>query len=125
MIDIGWLVAQVLVGAVGAVARYLVTQFVPAGRVSWGLVTVNMVGSTIVGAAVGAFSVGILGWPQTATVLAFAAGFTTFSGVALAGAERANRGDITRGLIVVSGHVVVGALFTGLGYISAVAIVGA
>lgn len=125
MIDVGWLAVHVLLGSLGGAARFALMSVIPAGRWSWGLFTVNMAGSVVVGFAVGAFSIDALGWTQTASVLAFAAGFTTFSALTLAGAEWVDRGELRRGLGLVASQVVAGALLAALGYISAVAVVGA
>ena len=119
MIDYAWIAVQVLFGALGATARFGVMTIVKPGRWSWGLFTVNMGGSLLVGAAVGAFSVDAIGWNIAALVLAFAAGFTTFSTLTLTAAEWTERGELWRGLGLASIHVVLGSAIAGVGYISA------
>lgn len=116
MIDVPWIVACVVLGAVGAVTRYIVMTVIPAGRWSWGLFAVNMGGSALVGFAVGVFAVGALEWEPVSLALAFAAGFTTFSTLTLTAAELTERGQFVRGIGVTSVHVVVGATLAAVGY---------
>ncbi len=125
MIDYTWVAVQVLFGALGATARFSVMTFVRPGRWSWGLFTVNMGGSLFVGTAVGAFAAGAINWSVAAVVLAFAAGFTTFSTLTLTAAEWTERGELWRGLTLAAKHVLLGAVVAGVGYISAVALLGA
>lgn len=125
MIDYSWIAVQALCGALGATARWVVMTVVPSGTWSWGLFAVNMAGSAFVGAVVGAFSVGVVNWMVTSVVLAFAAGFTTFSALALAAAEMAERGGLVRGLAFALVHVVAGIVVAGAVYISAEALFGA
>ena len=125
MIDYTWVAVQVLFGALGATARFGVMAFVRPGRWSWGLFTVNMGGSLFVGTAVGAFAAGAINWSVAAVVLAFAAGFTTFSTLTLTAAEWTERGEMWRGLALAAKHVLLGAVIAGVGYISAVALLGA
>lgn len=125
MIDYAWVAVQVLFGALGATARFSVMAFVRPGRWSWGLFTVNMGGSLFVGTAVGAFAAGAINWSVAAAVLAFAAGFTTFSTLTLTAAEWTEGGELWRGLTLAAKHVLLGAVVAGVGYISAVALLGA
>ena len=125
MIDFTWIAVQVLFGALGAVARLGVMSSVKPGRWSWGLFTANMGGSLLVGAAVGAFAAHALDWTVVAVLLAFAAGFTTFSTLTLTAAELTERGELMRGLVLAAKHVVLGAVVAGVGYISASALLSA
>ena len=125
MIDYTWIAVQVLFGALGAVARLGVMSVVKPGRWSWGLFTVNMGGSLLVGGAVGAFAAGAVHWSVAAVVLAFAAGFTTFSTLTLTAAEWTERGELWRGLGLAAKHVLLGAVVAGVGYISAVTVFSA
>lgn len=119
MIDYTWIAVQILFGALGAVSRFGVMAIVRPGRWSWGLFTVNMGGSLFVGATVGAFAAGAIQWSVTAVILAFAAGFTTFSTLTLTAAEWTERGEMWRGLMLAAKHVLLGAVLAGAGYISA------
>lgn len=125
MIDYTWIAVQVLFGALGAVARLGVMSVVKPGRWSWGLFTVNMGGSLLVGTAVGAFAAGSIEWTLAAVVLAFAAGFTTFSTLTLTAAEWTERGELMRGLALAAKHVALGVVVAGVGYISASALLAA
>lgn len=116
MIDVWWVFFCAILGATGAVARYIVMTVFPAGRWSWGLFAVNMGGSALVGFAVGVFAVGALEWEPVSLALAFAAGFTTFSTLTVTAAELTERGQFVRGIGVTSVHVVVGAALAALGY---------
>ncbi|MFM6967602.1 MAG: CrcB family protein [Microbacteriaceae bacterium] len=119
MIDYTWIAVQVLFGAFGATARFGVMNVVPPGKWSWGLFTVNMGGSLFVGTAVGALTAGALDWSIAALVIAFAAGFTTFSTLTLTAAEWTERGEMWRGLTLAAKQVLLGVAIAGVGYISA------
>ena len=118
MIDVWWILAQVVAGGFGALARFGVMTFVRPGVWSWGLFVVNAVGSLAVGAAAGAFAVHALDWTTAALVLAFSAGFTTFSTLTVTAAQHIERREIGIGSIIVTSHVVVGVVLAALGYIS-------
>lgn len=119
MIDYSWIAIQVLCGAFGATARFGVMTVVPPGKWSWGLFTVNVGGSLLVGTAVGAMSAGALDWSIAALFIAFAAGFTTFSTLTLTAAEWTERGEMWRGLTLAAKQVLLGVAVAGVGYISA------
>ncbi len=125
MIDIWWLAAQVLVGGLGAVARFGLMSVIRPGGWSWGLFVVNALGSLVVGAATGAFAVDALDWTIVALVLAFAAGFTTFSTLTVTAAQHIERREIRTGTIIVTAHVVVGIALAAVGYISTSMLLGA
>jgi CrcB protein len=125
VIDIWWLAAQVLVGGLGAVARFGLMSVIRPGGWSWGLFVVNALGSLVVGAATGAFAVDALDWTIVALVLAFAAGFTTFSTLTVTAAQHIERREIRTGTIIVTAHVVVGIALAAVGYISTSMLLGA
>ncbi|MFM2412566.1 MAG: hypothetical protein RLZZ587_899 [Actinomycetota bacterium] len=125
MIDFTWIAVQVLFGALGATARFAVMVAIQPGRWSWGLFTVNMGGSLLVGLVFGAYVARTIDWSVAASFLAFAAGFTTFSTLTVTAAELAERGTMWRGLVLTGTHVVLGVLLAGAGYISASALLGA
>jgi fluoride ion exporter CrcB/FEX len=91
---------------------------------SWGLFAVNGVGSLAVGAAAGAFAVNALDRTMASLILAFAAGLTTFSTLTVTAAQHIERREIRTGSIIVASHVVVGIVAAGLGYISAIVLLG-
>jgi CrcB protein len=125
VIDVWWLAAQVLVGGIGAVARFGLMSVIRPGGWSWGLFVVNALGSLVVGAATGAFAVDALDWTIVALVLAFAAGFTTFSTLTVTAAQHIERREIRTGAIIVTAHVVVGIALAAVGYISTSMLLGA
>jgi fluoride ion exporter CrcB/FEX len=118
MIDGWWIFAQVLAGGLGALVRFGVMSVVRPGAWSWGLFAVNTVGSLAVGGAAGAFAVHSLDWTVAALILAFSAGLTTFSTLAVTAAQHIERREIRVGSIIVTSQVVVGIIVAGLGYIS-------
>lgn len=124
MIDVGWILAQVLAGGIGALVRFGVMAVVRPGTWSWGLFAVNAAGSIAVGATAGAFAVHATTWTVTALVLAFAAGLTTFSTLTVTAAQHIERREIARGSIIVTTHVVLGITLAALGYIFASAVLG-
>lgn len=125
MIDVWWLAAQVVVGGLGAVARFGVMAIIRPGVWSWGLFVVNALGSLVVGAATGAFAVQALDWTIVALVLSFAAGFTTFSTLTVTAAQHIERREIRTGAVLVTAHVVVGIALAAVGYISTSMLLGA
>lgn len=77
----GLLLTVALGGALGSVARVLVSWLVPATRLPWGTIAVNIAGSLVIG-----YLMGRLGGltPENARwhgllVAGFCGGFTTFS----------------------------------------------
>ena len=125
MIDVWWVLAQILAGGLGALARFGIMAWIRPGVWSWGLFAVNIGGSLAVGAATGAFSVNALDWQVTALVLAFCAGLTTLSTLTVTAAQHVERGEVRVGSIVVTSHVVVGVAVAALGYISTSMLLGA
>nr|MTA26012.1 hypothetical protein [Actinomycetota bacterium] len=87
-----------LLGAVGAVARYAVTAVLPKGAEATGLLIVNASGSLLAGAALGLAHTGAIDSSAALALLAFAAGFTTLSTMAVAVAQSIGRGQFWRGL---------------------------
>jgi CrcB protein len=124
MIDVWWVLAQILAGGLGALARFGVMVVIRPGVWSWGLFAVNGAGSLVVGAAAGAFAVNALDWTIASLILAFAAGLTTFSTLTVTAAQHIERREIRIGAIVVTSHVVVGIVAAALGYISIVGMLG-
>lgn len=124
MIDLWWVLAQILAGGLGALARFGVMTAVKPGAWSWGLFAVNAFGSLTVGGAAGAFAVHALDWTVAALILAFAAGLTTFSTLAVTAAQHIERREIRVGSVIVTSQVVVGVLLAALGYISTSVLLG-
>ena len=82
-------------GALGSVARALLGWAVPAGRLPWGTILVNILGSLLIGWLFSRFG------PLTAAnvrasgfwIVGFCGGFTTFSAFSLQTFEQMQRGD--------------------------------
>ena len=125
MIDVWWLAAQILAGGLGAVARFGLMSVIRPGVWSWGLFAVNAVGSLVVGAAAGAFAVEAFDWTAVSLLLAFAAGFTTFSTLTVTAAQHIERREIRTGVTLVTAHVVIGIGLAAVGYISTSMLLGA
>ncbi len=125
MIDVWWLAAQILAGGLGAVARFGLMSVIRPGVWSWGLFAVNAVGSLVVGAAAGAFAVEAFDWTAASLLLAFAAGFTTFSTLTVTAAQHIERREIRTGVTLVTAHVVIGIGLAAVGYISTSMLLGA
>ena len=124
MIDVWWVLLQIVAGGVGALTRFGVMVVIRPGVWSWGLFAVNGAGSLVVGAAAGAFAVNALDWTIASLILAFAAGLTTFSTLTVTAAQHIERREIRIGAIVVTSHVVIGIVAAALGYISAIGMLG-
>lgn len=124
MIDVWWVLAQIVAGGLGALARFGVMVVIRPGVWSWGLFAVNGAGSLTVGAAAGAFAAQTLDWTTASLLLAFAAGLTTFSTLTVTAAQHIERREIRIGAITVTSHVVVGIVSAALGYISAIVLLG-
>lgn len=117
----GMVIAIGLGGAVGALARYVlssqITHLTGPGF-PWGILIVNVAGCFIMGVIA---EVGALHWSPTPEMRAFLTtgilgGFTTFSAFALDTAVLTERGDMTGAMLYVAGSVAgsVAALFFGL-----------
>ncbi len=124
MIDFWWVFAQIVAGAIGALGRFGVMSIIRAGVWSWGLFAVNGVGSLAVGIAAGAVATDTLDGTIASLVFAFAAGLTSFSTLTVTAAQHIERREIRIGTILVTSHVVVGIVLAGLGYISAIVLLG-
>jgi len=124
MIDAWWVLAQIVAGGLGALARFGVMTVVRPGVWSRDLIAVNGAGSLAVGIAAGAFAAHALDWTITSLVLAFAAGLTTFSTLTVVAAQHIERREIRIGAILVTSQVVVGIVAAALGYSSAIALLG-
>jgi fluoride ion exporter CrcB/FEX len=116
--DFGWIALQILLGALGAVTRFGVMTVISPGSWNRGLFTVNAVGSFLVGAAVGIFSTHAISWAYTALVLAFCAGLTTFSTLAVDTARHIERREFRAGVTLITSQVLIGVLLAAVGYIS-------
>lgn len=111
-------------GAVGAVLRVLVTTVIPAGRLPWGTILVNVAGSLVIGLVLGRMG-GITAenarW-HAFLVAGLGGGFTTFSAFSWQTVELLQRGQAGWALGHVLGSVMSCVLATWLGWRWAVSI---
>ncbi|MCS5537157.1 MAG: fluoride efflux transporter CrcB [Candidatus Poseidoniaceae archaeon] len=108
-------------GAIGAVLRYLFGQWLTTEEMPWGTLTVNLVGSLLLGALMGAaanneviskemvmfLGIGILG------------AFTTLSTYSFETIELWRQGETTRSLLYAGTTAVIGPLLALLGWLGA------
>jgi CrcB protein len=105
-------------GALGSVARALVTWAIPAGRLPWGTVAANIVGSLLVGilmARLEPIQASSLRFHSLA-VLGFCGGFTTFSSFSWQTLEQMQKGDWSAAVTNVTLSVSACVLATWLGW---------
>jgi CrcB protein len=120
-LNLQYIIAVAIGGAIGSVARYLVA--VGSGRIfgpdlPWGTLIVNITGSFLIGALIGLFATR---WdlPQTARiflVVGICGGYTTFSTFSLDSYYLMERGQFGAALAYMTASVVlsIGALVAGL-----------
>jgi CrcB protein len=120
-LNLQFIVAVAVGGALGSVARYLVA--VGSGKMfgtdfPWGILIINMTGSLLIGAFIGLFATK---WdlPQTARIfltVGICGGYTTFSTFSLDSYYLIERGQLGAALAYMIGSVVlsIGALVGGL-----------
>ena len=98
-------------GAVGSVGRYLVS-----GSFPWGTLTVNIVGSLLIGFLTGLVSKGIVS-PELKLLLVtgFCGGFTTFSTFSNESFQMLKAGDALLAALYIGGSVALGIFAVFLG----------
>ena len=108
-------------GAIGAVLRYLIGQWLTTEEMPWGTLTVNLVGSRLLGALMGAaannemiskemvmfLGIGILG------------AFTTLSTYSFETIELWRQGETTRSLLYAGTTAIIAPLLALLGWLGA------
>ncbi|WP_082096169.1 fluoride efflux transporter FluC [Demequina flava] len=102
-------------GAIGGGVRILLDELIPSvGAVPWDLLTINVVGSAVLGAVAG-WSI-IMGkkWWQPMVGPGMLGGFTTFSSVAAL--TWSAQAGIAQGLLVLAGTMVVAVLAAAVGW---------
>jgi CrcB protein len=105
-------------GALGSVARVLAAWAIPASRLVWGTVLVNIVGSFLVGclmARIEPMNAGSLRFHSLA-VLGFCGGFTTFSSFSWQTFEQMQKGDWSAAIANVTLSVALCLFATWLGW---------
>src|SRR5688572_11932895 len=88
-------------GAVGSALRYVVTIWLvnPKGGFSWGVFSVNMAGSFLIGLAAGHLSTKPNSTIQLLVLIGFLGGFTTFSSFSLENLNLLKQGEIIPALL--------------------------
>ncbi len=105
-------------GALGSVARAAAGHLLPAGRLPWGTVAVNIAGSLLIGWLMARFAGAGTepGRAQTFWVVGVCGGFTTFSSFSWQTFEQLQKGQ----WLAAAGHVALSVaacvLATGLGW---------
>lgn len=103
-------------GAVGAPTRYLIDRFVQRWRDSvfpWGTLTVNLIGSFVLGAIVGAQPDGVV---MALAGTGFCGGLTTFSTFGYETVRLLEEGSLMEAALNAVGSLVLGVLFALAGY---------
>jgi CrcB protein len=106
-------------GAVGCVARWLVTLALPAGRLPWATFAVNLAGSLVIGVAVAALATRGLADSRlrAALVVGLLGGFTTYSSFAFEYVAYIERRQIALGVAYVALTVAACGLACALGLV--------
>ena len=103
-------------GALGSVGRYLVSRWM-TGTFPWGTLTVNLLGSLLIGLLTGLVAKGSLS-PEMKLLLVtgFCGGFTTFSTFANESFSMTKAGDVLMMALYIGGSVAIGilAVYVGL-----------
>lgn len=105
-------------GGVGSILRVVVAEALPAGKMPWGTVAVNIIGSLVIGwvlARVGPATPNSGHW-QAFLTLGFCGGFTTFSSFSWQTLEQLRQGQIVSAMVHVLISVGVCILATWLGW---------
>jgi CrcB protein len=102
-------------GALGSVGRYLVSRWM-TGTFPWGTLTVNLLGSLLIGLLTGLVAKGSLS-PEMKLLLVtgFCGGFTTFSTFANESFSMMKAGDALQMALYLAASVVIGILAVWLG----------
>ena len=112
---LGWVA---LGGGLGSVIRALAGQLIPAGRLPWATVLVNVAGSCLIGILMARFALldsGASGRAHSFWVVGVCGGFTTFSTFSWQTIEQMQKGNWTGGIlnVVISLAGCLGATWLG------------
>lgn len=104
-------------GAFGSACRYLLSRWLSATTFPWGTLTVNIIGSLLIGLLTGLIAKEQLS-PEMKLLLVtgFCGAFTTFSTFANESFSMARAGDVLLAAVYVGGSVAIGilAVYVGL-----------
>lgn len=118
MISTAHLLLIGLGGGIGSMLRVLVSEMMPAGRLPWGTLAVNVAGSLLIGwvlARLGSTTSESGHW-QAFLALGFCGGFTTFSSFSWQTLEQLRQGQFGSALLHVLLSVGVCLVATWLGW---------
>jgi CrcB protein len=105
-------------GALGSVARALVAWVIPAGRMPWGTIVVNILGCFVIGWLLVKLGVGaerdMRG--HNFAVVGFCGGFTTFSSFSVQALEQMLKGDWPAAAANIFGSLIFCLVATWLGW---------
>jgi CrcB protein len=106
-------------GAIGCVARWLVTLALPTGRLPWATLTVNLVGSLVIGIAVAMLTARGLADSRlrAALVIGLLGGFTTYSSFALEYVGYLERRQVVTAAAYITATLVACGLVCALGLV--------
>ena len=108
-------------GAIGAVFRYLVGQWLPAEQMPWGTLTVNLSGSLLLGALMGVTASSEVFSSELVLFLGIGVlgAFTTLSTYSVESINLWRSGEIATTLIYVGTTAIIGPLLALLGWLGA------
>jgi len=108
-------ITVIVVGALAAVARYLVTRAVP---VPWGVLVVNVIGSAIGGVVLGLAERAAVGSDiRLILITGLCGGLTTFSTFSVETIQLVTEGKVRRAALSVAGNLVLGIGAAAVGYL--------
>lgn len=118
MISLTHLLLVGLGGGLGSIVRVLVGEMTPPGRLPWGTMLANVVGSLMIGWVLGRLGPVTAegGHWQAFLALGFCGGFTTFSSFSWQTLEQLRQGQVGIALLHVMASVVVCVVATWLGW---------
>jgi len=104
-------------GGLGSILRMLISEWLPAGRLPWGTMAANVMGSLIIGlvlARVGTPTKDSAHW-QSFLAVGFCGGFTTFSSFSWQTLEQLRQGQLVSAVlhVLVSVIICLGAAWLG------------
>lgn len=118
MISLAQLLLVGLGGGLGSIARVLLAEWIPVGRLPWGTLLANVLGSLIIGWVLARTGPPTEpgGYGQTLLALGFCGGFTTFSSFSWQTLEQLRSGQVGLALIHVLASVGLCLLAVWLGW---------
>lgn len=105
-------------GALGAIGRYSIQQWIPSKNYPWSTFIVNLVGCFLIG-CLAAKAIQSVWWNREGKwlgMVGFCGGFTTFSAFALENMQLLKQGNFSLALIYVLTSCVLCIIFAFLGY---------